>query len=326
MITKYLKLFEESIFEVKQYSNFSNTQWQKFLDSYEKIFRKIDKEVFVWYFKKNSSFNILQKNNEFIGIYGLIEIVVNYNSQNINSFLCHNVGIKKEYSGKGLFQFLAEKSLSRNCNDNNLIIGFPNKASFKGHIRVGWEQLSNMMFLKFDNLSSNIELSTIYKFEEIEKFDDRLESAIVDFNNNFSISLVKDSKYLNWRISKPNNSYKCFLVKKAESIQGYLILKEYQYENENRLHLVDFNFKDEDVLNAIIKFSIKYFQKGKYEFINTWSVENSIYENIFLKNNFVIQSNFPSYPVILFQKSNNFDFDKIDKSKIFFTLFDNDVF
>lgn len=326
MIKKYLKLFEESLFKVQQYTKFSNTQWQFFLDSYEKIFRKIDKEVFVWYFQKNNSFNILQKNNEFIGIYGLIEIVINYNSQNINSFLCHNVGIKKEYSGKGLFQFLAEKSLIRNCNENNLILGFPNKASFKGHIRVGWEQISNMRFLKFDNLFSNVELSTIYKFENVERFDHRLESAMTNFRDNFSVSLVKDYKYLNWRIAKPNNSYKCFLIKEEESIQGYLILKEYQYENETRLHLVDFNFKDEHVLNEIIKFSIKYFQNGKYEFINTWSVENSIYENIFLKNNFIIQTDFPSYPVILFQKSNVFYFNKIDKSKIFFTLFDNDVF
>lgn len=105
MIKKYLKLFEESLFKVQQYTKFSNTQWQFFLDSYEKIFRKIDKEVFVWYFQKNNSFNILQKNNEFIGIYGLIEIVINYNSQNINSFLCHNVGIKKSIQEKDCFNF-----------------------------------------------------------------------------------------------------------------------------------------------------------------------------------------------------------------------------
>ena len=86
-----------------------------------------------------------------------------------------------------------------------------------------------------------------------------------------------------------------------------------------RVHVVDFNFKDEHVLNEIIKFSIKYFQNGKYEFINTWSVENSIYENIFFKNNFIIQTDFPSYPVILFQKSNVFYFNKIaeeDKKEI----------
>ena len=41
MIKKYLKLFEESLFKVQQYTKFSNTQWQFFLDSYEEIYLKM---------------------------------------------------------------------------------------------------------------------------------------------------------------------------------------------------------------------------------------------------------------------------------------------
>ena len=147
-----------------------------------------------------------------------------------------------------------------------------------------------------------------------------LISAILLFANWYTYIYCINS------ISVQAGAFAYILCPLITTAAGYLILKEYQYENETRLHLVDFNFKDEHVLNEIIKFSIKYFQNGKYEFINTWSVENSIYENIFFKNNFIIQTDFPSYPVILFQKSNVFYFNKIDKSKIFFTLFDNDVF
>jgi hypothetical protein len=320
-------LFDESDFMVKHHASFTNTEWEKFLSGYGKIFREIDKKIFEWYFKKENYFTILKNiDSSFIGIYGLLRVSLNFDSNSIDSFLCHNVGILNEYSGQGLFQFIAEKALSNYCNDDNLVLGFPNRASYKGHIRVGWEPIANVRFLQFDDLAQNMYLSDNYKFIKIDKFDKELDKVVNRFNSNFSLSLVKNSEFLNWRVSKPHNRYLAFLLKKDGEIGGYFILKKHEEGREKRLHLVDYNFIDIEALEEIIKFSIKFYQNGNYKFLNGWAVENSIFEEVFLKNDFRCQNEFPSYPIILFQKNNHFKFDEIDKKKVFFTLFDNDVF
>jgi len=89
---------------------------------------------------------------------------------------------------------------------------------------------------------------------------------------------------------------------------------------------VDYNFTNLDVLDNIIKFSINKYLNGKYSFVNTWIVKNTYIEDRFKLLSFTNQENMPSYPIILFQKSKKYNFTKIDKKKIFFTLFDNDVF
>lgn len=329
MINKeYLKLFDESDFTVKFYSKFSENDWVNFLDGYGKIFRNIPKSVFEWYFMQTNYFTIISnKDCDVVGLYGLLKIKVNYNSKKIDSFLCHNVGIKSEYSGKGLFQFIAEKSLSKySKKEDNIVLGFPNKASFKGHIRIGWESFFDVGFLKFNNLEKNIKLSKKYTFTKVNKFNKELDSCIDRFNGNFSINVLKNSEFLNWRLNKPNNNYICYLMKKNEELQGYLILKDYKQNNEKRLHLVDYNFINIEALNEIVKFSIKFFQNGNFDFLNTWIVKHSLYEKIFLQQYFVEQPEFPIYPVILFQKGSSFDFENINKERAFFTLFDNDVF
>ena len=68
------------------------------------------------------------------------------------------------------------------------------------------------------------------------------------------------------------------------------------------------------------------YKRNNYDILNTWIVADSFYHSFFSKHHFFIQNDMPTYPIILFQKEKVFDFTKVDKSKMFFTLFDNDVF
>ncbi|MAC83416.1 MAG: hypothetical protein CL624_04710 [Arcobacter sp.] len=322
MIKNYLKRFKEDDFTIKIYDKFDENNWKLFLFCYKNIFREIEKKIFEWLFLKKNIFGILTNiENDYIGIYGLLKINLNFSGKHINSYLCHNVGVSEKYSGKGLFQYLGDKSLSSQLHTNNLVLGFPNKASKKGHLRLGWKSIAEVYFSKFESTKKDLLLDKKFEFKSIDKFE------TINFNENeFSLNVSKDKDYLNWRISKPNENYIKYIIVKNNIIQGYVIYKIYQNNKSKKLHLVDFNFLNIDVLNEIIKFSILKFKDSDCQILNTWIVEDTIFENKFNEYGFNKDIEMQSFPVILFQKEEKFDFSKIDKERIFFTLFDNDVF
>ena len=328
MFKKYLKLFDESEYSTKLYDSFNDSEWNWFLKTYEYIFRTIDKSIFQWYFNLGNFFTILSaKNNDNFGIYGLLNIKVSINGKTSNSYLCHNVGIKKEYSGKGFFQLIGEKALDTVLNNNEIALGFPNKASKKGHIRLGWEEIGSMQFIAYSsNDERQLPLNNKYIFEEVSSIPVNIKELVDSTSHMFSLRLQKESKFLNWRSSKPLSHYKIYLIKKSQKLVGYLVLKEYLENNEKRLHLVDFLFENTDVLNSLIIFSIKQYKSNNYDVFNTWIVADSFYKDIFSEHKFTLQDDMPIYPIIVFQKEKRFDFAKINKRKMFFTLFDNDVF
>jgi len=330
MFKKYLRLFDDAHYATQQYKYFSLNQWKWFLNLYQDIFRPIDKCIFQWYFDAGNYFTVLSlKEDSNIGIYGLLKMNISIDTKKVNAYLCHNVGIKKEYSGKGLFQFIGEKGLTNILTSDNLALGFPNRASKKGHMRLGWEEIGSMQFIAYasDNVKESFSDDT-YHFDKVQEFPQNINELTSATESLFSLRVYKDSDFLNWRKSKPSTQYDIYLIKEKESknLVGYLVLKEYTEKNERRLHLVDFLFKNTDVLNSLIVFVRKYYENNYYDMLNTWIAADSVYKDFFLKQGFFVQDDIPVYPIILFQKEQRFNFDNIDRNKIFFTLFDNDVF
>jgi len=328
MFKKYLKLFDESEYSTQEYSKFTISEWNWFLKTYTYIFRSIDKSIFQWYFNLGNYFTVLvSRNQDYFGIYGLLNIKILINGTVSNSYLCHNVGIKKEYSGKGFFQFIGEKALKKILKQDEIALGFPNKASKKGHLRLGWEEIGSMQFMLYSsNEKKELSIDKEYIFEQVSEIPQTINELVTKTSSMFSLRLEKKSRFLNWRCSKPLTKYQIYLIKKSHKIVGYLVLKEYIDNNEKRLHLVDFLFEDIHVLNNLIIFSINKYRTNDYHFLNIWIVLDSFYQNIFSKHKFILQKDMPSYPIILFQKDKQFDFLKIDRQKMFFTLFDNDVY
>jgi len=217
MFKKYLTLFEKKEFTFSVYKDFTDEEWILFLNTFENIFRRINKNIFQWYFNLGNIFGILKNiDNKNIGIYGLLNIQLKINNSQINSYLCHNVGISKEFSGKGLFQYLGEQTLSNVLADDNIALGFPNKLSQKGHLRLGWEHISDVKFMKFDSaLTSHITKIFEYEFVLVDKFSDSINQLIQKVNNQFSLNLNKNDNYLNWRLSKPDNKYQVYIINKV---------------------------------------------------------------------------------------------------------------
>lgn len=328
MFKKYLTLFDKIDYHTKTYKGFNEIEWKLFLSTYQNIFRHIDKSVFQWYFNLTNYFTILStKSNEQIGIYGLLGIHTNLNGKSVNTYLCHNVGIKKEYAGKGFFQFVGEKALDNVLNTHDLALGFPNQASKKGHFRLGWKEIGSMQFISYTSIKKiNSSFHSKYLYEKVTALPDSINQLVDTTSNMFSFRVQKYSDFLNWRIEKPLSEYKIYLIRESQKIVGYLILKEYCEDDQKRLHLVDCLFINTEVLDDLILFCINEYENNDYNILNTWIVVDSFYKDFFMDNMFVDQSDMPIYPIILFMKDDVYDLSLIDREKMFFTLFDNDVF
>lgn len=324
MNKNYIKLFNESDFTFKIANNLSEIGENVFLETYQEIFRIIPAEYFRWYdFNKNYWGLLFDNEQKLIGLYGLLKTAIFFNGQKYDSYLCHNVGITKNYEGKGLFQFISELTLSSVLNNQNLVLGFPNKSSARGHFRIGWKKISSVSFYQFKQ--TRIHYPVDYDIEKVEVFDDSINNLFSLYYKNYSLSLNKDKDYLNWRLQKPEAKYECFLFKRNSEISGYVILKEFFSDNVSKLHVVDYFGANDEVYSNIFRFAINRFFEKQYDVLNCWAADNTFISSILIQNGFEqLEDNI--YPIILFNLDENFEVDHVDKSRILFTLFDNDVF
>ena len=139
MFKEYLKRFDTDAFSFRTFDPADPEAWERFLAEYARIFRPIGQEVFAWYYEgRENFFGELWTNGRLIGLYGLLPITLNSYGNYFSGNLCHNVGIDPEFGGKGLFQYIGDLALHENEKRGyRVTLGFPNKASYKGHLRLG---------------------------------------------------------------------------------------------------------------------------------------------------------------------------------------------
>jgi hypothetical protein len=324
VIKKYPKLFDEQDYYFSIAKFLIEIGEDTFLETYKDIFRFIPIEYFRWYDQRINHWGLLYNEEKILfGIYGLCQTSVNIAGKCFSASLCHNVGIKKEYEGKGFFQYIGDKTLNSVLKDDNYALGFPNILSTRGHIKIGWNQLSTVSFYSYKGIPTKF--SSKYDVVKVDKFDDEIDQLFKNGYKYISFSVYKDKDYLNWRLNKPEADYSCFLFKDSINVLGYIIIKKFNKDSINKMHIVDFFALNLKVYDEMIKFAINEYQVSGCELFNSWAVDNTIYSDLFLKNDFEKSSDY-SYPIILFNKKDDSFIYKIDKTNILITLFDNDVY
>jgi GNAT superfamily N-acetyltransferase len=139
-----------------------------------------------------------------------------------------------------------------------------------------------------DNLR-NVEIRTI------ESFDDRIDDFWKKVSRNYTMIVIRDKKYLNWRyFEKPNVKYTVLLAEKNERILGYIVLRS---RNEKKLRLgyiVDlFASSDKKVIiQALVLKAIKHFREQNVDIIICMMLKNSPFYRILRYNGFIsVRSN-----------------------------------
>jgi hypothetical protein len=121
---------------------------------------------------------------------------------------------------------------------------FPNQVVRKTYLRTVW--LDIPIFFKYSKsvtpgyLKSQ-DIASELKFSLIKSFDSRWDRLWRRFSASFSLVVLRDHSYLNWRYFKnPDRKYIVFLISIRNEIKGYLVVREQESFGKKVGHIVDF--------------------------------------------------------------------------------------
>ena len=250
---------EYNFFKISSHENELNNWFNLF----NKCFGKrplLNNEWYFWnntLYKENNTYVIKHK-EEIVSSYSLYPLKAKYNNQVKDAYLCHNVMTNPEHGGKGLFTQLGKYAISCTSKES-ILIGVPNENAIRGHLKVGWEEYPKIPFY-FKNKFSIYQTNNVIKMD-IFSFN---EYEIKEFNKSYDFCVIKDSEFLNWRyVDRPNMEYMYY---KLIDNSGFIVLKQY----ENKLHIIDYGFVNEDNFIELLKFTENKAQELNSEIIEFW--------------------------------------------------------
>ena len=255
----------------------------------------------------------------FVSGYGLLPIKVRYNSEIYNASLCTNVMVHPDYQGKGLFVKMGLHCLANEKNYNSLLsLGVPNKNALPGHLKVGWQILSPLIFIsKKDFRRAQTET------KKVDKFDKRINNCIYLLTNKVNFMVLKDHNFLNWRyVDRPDKRYSIYVLEERQEIFGYVVLKYFNDNGYKKAHILDICATNYDSFSELILTAELFASELQCDELNCWQIQNSIYKDWFFKNGFseTSQGN------VLIIYSNMDERKDPDPENWWFCLGDNDVF
>lgn len=222
----------------------------------------------------------------FVGGYGLLPIRIKTNDQIVDGSLCTNVMTHPEHQGKGLFTQMGRYCIANEEKyGSKLVLGVPNQNAYRGHMKVGWRHISDLVFIAKFTFRNKPFIS-----REIPIFDTRIDTFLHEVAKHANFMVVKDRKFLNWRYpQRPDKKYKLFIFERNGNIDGYMILKHFDANNYKKTHILDIMAQSKEAFDDLI-LAAEYHTIGRDE-LNCWQIKHSIYEKYFADNCFVETKN-----------------------------------
>lgn len=306
---------------------------KEYFTLFEKCFGRrpnITEDLFNWFNfgdlkSENYNFGFLV-NGRLVACYGLLPMDVKISGKIIKAALCTNVMTDPDFGGKGLFAKIGELSISYIKNKGiSLCIGVPNENAIKGHLKIGWQKVSNIDFFEINKTSiTNINKNS-HDIIPINEFNFRDYEFDAFYNDKFDFHFLRNSSWLNWRTSKPNSSYEKLCLIRENIFKGYIIIKKYKDETTKtiKLHIVDYLYDSDSSFEALLNHVLCFSLKNNFDLINLWNYESDIVKTMILTKLGFKKTNSSNY-VILYPLQKNILLENIKKPHL--TLFDNDVY
>lgn len=283
------------------------------------------KKHLLWkYEKKFTHLWIVQKQDRIVGSCGRIKTellskgqVICKGSWGIDSLVEYSLG-NEERRCVFLKVFRSALLEGYRKNEPEIVLCFPNELVRDTYLRIGW--LDAPIFFKYSkDISSGYLKSSDYesgdlKFSLIKSFDCRWDSLWKKFSSSFSLIVLREHSYLNWRYFKnPDKKYIVFLVKVRNEIKGYLVVREEESFGKKVGHIVDFlvDYKNNKLDKIFINKATLFLALRECVAIDS-HIAHKRYKDIFLslgfkkeKVDFFIFSRFPELLKKFLKNKNN---------------------
>jgi GNAT superfamily N-acetyltransferase len=188
-----------------------------------------------------------------LGHYSIIPLEFHFGDEKLKVGYAQQAIVHKEYRNLQLISKLHNFAIEQAKEKFDFLFAFSNDNFMKvKKMLFKWKDLesfnTDVLYLKDLDIKSNNEVVSINCFTNGVQSSDDL------------FTLNKSKEYLNYRFFQhPINHYKVFGVKEAEDIVGYIALKFYKAEDELIGHFIDFEAKNEKVLESLLSASKEYF-------------------------------------------------------------------
>ena len=238
-----------------------------------------NEKAWVWQHQKlpskKSRVYIVKREEEILGYYHVPIYQAIFSGEIKTLAMIQEVAVSKKIRGKGVFRNLADFVHQDLLNSSiDFIYTFPNYRSIHTFINYnGYTNIKTFNIYILPTQSSNIIRSRInlFGFEKAfgfvvnkslsffsmplkngieiilhNTFNHQLINVFNSFIQSYSISLIRDFEYLNWRyLEKPNSKHYIFSIEENNKPQAVAIFKLDEIFNNNVLLLMDFAFEPE---------------------------------------------------------------------------------
>ncbi len=139
--------------------------------------------------------------------------------------------------------------------------------------------------------TGKIEAPKDIAIKEIDRFRPEIDPILESFLEEFKVSVVRTSRYLNWKfVDQPHIKYRIFIAEVDSKIAGYMMIRTGKQPLENHygviLDIVS-SPNDARIISSLLWFAIKQLQKEKAEGIiistTVSAVEQALYKFGFKK-------------------------------------------
>jgi len=299
------------------------------LDLYKIVFRsEMTLDHWQWKYKNNPagpSFVILAEvNGKLVGHFALLSRLFKVGQQVVLGALSVDTMVHPDYRRQGMHIVMGKQACELATQEKvQFTYGFSNglshrnaniKLGFKGIYNGGiplWVKplntnniiknrfVSNQILVKLGGSISKlginlfypqIKIDTPYHIRRLSNFDEQNDNLWDRFSKDFSILVVRDSKYSNWRyINHPQNPYTIYSADHDGSLLGIIVIRFLDQIGLKSGFVVDLmidpNFPD--VAGALISTAIGYSHAQQADIVGCMMLPNALYSRILKQMGFI---------------------------------------
>ena len=251
--------------------------------------------------------------NGLTGIYAVFQNRFMSNAELVTGSQSLDTLVAPEGRGKGLFNKLASQVYTESENRNiAFVYGFPNGNSAHGFFnKLDWINLDSIPFLILP-LRSRYVLSKLPIINKFSKFLPNItylkkvksanplnivKNAVIEssydklwanFSKKINTGLVRDAEYINWRLSRPEETYQNFAIfNDSNEMQAICIYALKEKHGGSIGYIMDLIYIDDELGAIVLNSALQDLKDNRCDAVLAWNFSHSPNHNAYKANGFL---------------------------------------
>ncbi len=269
---------------------------------------------------KKTCIFVAEDDTQIVGHLAMLPIYMNLRGEKILGAQSVDAAIDPMYRRQGIFASLSEECYAKAASQGiQLLYAFPNEAAYLGQMKLGWFDLGGLprlveilnpkaiikrrvhsamiatlaakpvhLLLRAWKCNKRPEPVHQLKIVNVDSFDERFDYLWLKIKEKFSVSVWKDSSYLNWRYrSCPDKKYTVLAAEEQNDLIGFIVLSG-ETEQGDVGRVIDFLILPEKTVAAalLISAGLDCFKEQGKSMVICHMFEDSQFYRLFVRQGF----------------------------------------